>query len=86
MHLMYSKVKNRNPFMSMKQDARSNVMIIVVQRDCDISPKNKPYEPLKTRMVGGPLGIFTRCVEPRVRRSHKYEHSDSKMKILLYTL
>ena len=32
--------------MSMKPIVRSKVMIIVVQKDCDISPKNIPYEPL----------------------------------------
>ena len=57
--------------MSMKQNARSKVMIIAVQKYFDISPKNNPYEPLKTDMFASLLVIFTRYVEARVRRSYK---------------
>ena len=47
-----------------------------VRTDCKICPKNKPYELLKTRMVGGPTIIFSRYLEVGVSqiRFHKYRN------------
>ena len=45
-----------------------------VRVDCTQCPKNKPYEFLKTGMVGGPSIVFCQYVEVEVSqiRSHKY--------------
>ena len=46
--------------------------------DCTECAKNKPYELLKTGMVGGPSIIFCRYVEVGVSqiRSHKYADAE----------
>ena len=43
-----------------------------------ICAKNKPYDLLKTGMVGGPTIVFSRYGEARVLRIrlHKYQDSD----------
>ena len=43
--------------------------------DCTQCAKNKPYELLKTGMVGGPSIVFCRCREAgkSQKRSHKYQ-------------
>ena len=55
-----------------------------VKIDCTQCMKNKPYESLKTGMVGGPSIVFSRYAEAGKSqiRSHKYQNSKTCASII----
>ena len=48
-----------------------------IKIDCTLCTNNKPYELLKTGMIGGPSILFCRYTEAEMSkiRSHKYENA-----------
>ena len=50
-----------------------------VRADCTQCAKNKPYELLKTRMVGGPSIVFCRYAEVRVSQIRSHIYPDAKI-------
>ena len=49
-----------------------------VRNECDQCPKNKPYELLKTGMIGGPSIVFCRYAEVGQSKIRSHQYEDAK--------